>query len=415
MHEYFTKIVEDCQHKLDEVLAFFKGQKGIAPPSYDDKTKSYICQDGFDPDFLIDSIVNGEMGAHEGDALMKEGSLTKRSDGRWMGRFYDNGVQRCVYAKTKEECERKVKEAIKERDKAEDELQVTRKNRLEQWVTIWFNDYIVPNKSASYTRTIRSFLNKHFWDSKIAKKEIGKLTPIDAQRFIASVKSPSVRATVYIIMNTAMRSLKKNRIIKENVFEQIDKPKRGIAKKYIPTDKELLAWLEANKGHWVYHVSRFLATTGLRIGEALGLDRKDIDYTAKLIHVTKAYNSTTRHVQKPKTRASTRDVPLSLATSVIIAEFPSHDQDALLGFVPKFHMVSKVFNDHADRFGFKRLTLHGLRHYFATKCFEAGIPPKVVQGWLGHASYKMTMDTYTHVRDAFETEEAMKLDSLFKV
>ena len=40
---------------------------------------------------------------------------------------------------------------------------------------------------------------------------------------------------------------------------------------------------------------------------------------------------------------------------------------------------------------------HSFRHTFATRCLEAGIPPKIVQGWLGHASIKMTLDLYTHV------------------
>ena len=40
---------------------------------------------------------------------------------------------------------------------------------------------------------------------------------------------------------------------------------------------------------------------------------------------------------------------------------------------------------------------HTFRHTFATRCFEAGIQPKVVQSYLGHATLQMTMDLYTHV------------------
>ena len=44
-------------------------------------------------------------------------------------------------------------------------------------------------------------------------------------------------------------------------------------------------------------------------------------------------------------------------------------------------------------------TGHTFRHTFATRCFEAGIPPKVVQKYLGHATLQMTMDLYTHVTE----------------
>ena len=42
---------------------------------------------------------------------------------------------------------------------------------------------------------------------------------------------------------------------------------------------------------------------------------------------------------------------------------------------------------------------HALRHTFATRCFEAGIDAKVVQGFLGHYSIAITLDLYTHVTD----------------
>ena len=62
--------------------------------------------------------------------------------------------------------------------------------------------------------------------------------------------------------------------------------------------------------------------------------------------------------------------------------------------------LTKSFGDE-----FPVFTGHTLRHTFATRCFEAGVQPKVVQSYLGHASLKMTMDLYTHV-----TEERAAVD-----
>lgn len=56
--------------------------------------------------------------------------------------------------------------------------------------------------------------------------------------------------------------------------------------------------------------------------------------------------------------------------------------------------LTKSFNDE-----FPVFSGHTFRHTFATRCFEAGVQPKVVQSYLGHASLKMTMDLYTHVTD----------------
>ena len=54
---------------------------------------------------------------------------------------------------------------------------------------------------------------------------------------------------------------------------------------------------------------------------------------------------------------------------------------------------------------FQNFSGHRFRHTFATRLFDAGVEPKVVQEYLGHATLKMTMDLYTHV-----TEDRAKTD-----
>ena len=56
---------------------------------------------------------------------------------------------------------------------------------------------------------------------------------------------------------------------------------------------------------------------------------------------------------------------------------------------------------------------HTLRHTFATRCCEAGIPAKVCQKWLGHSTINMTLDVYTHVTKNFEDKNAADLDTYF--
>ena len=55
---------------------------------------------------------------------------------------------------------------------------------------------------------------------------------------------------------------------------------------------------------------------------------------------------------------------------------------------------------------------HCFRHTFATRCFEAGIKPKTVQGYLGHATLQMTMDLYTSVLKEHKMLEMEKLDDI---
>ena len=56
---------------------------------------------------------------------------------------------------------------------------------------------------------------------------------------------------------------------------------------------------------------------------------------------------------------------------------------------------------------------HCFRHTFSTRCFEAGIQPKTVQAYLGHASLQMTMDLYTSVLGEYKSSEMTQLETVF--
>ena len=50
-----------------------------------------------------------------------------------------------------------------------------------------------------------------------------------------------------------------------------------------------------------------------------------------------------------------------------------------------------------EKYNFRKVTVHELRHTFATRCLESGIGMKTVQILLGHADYSTTANIYAHV------------------
>ena len=62
--------------------------------------------------------------------------------------------------------------------------------------------------------------------------------------------------------------------------------------------------------------------------------------------------------------------------------------------------------------GFPRLTLHGLRHTWATLALEQGVHPRVVQERLGHSTIAITLGIYSHVSPTLHDESAALVASL---
>ena len=74
-------------------------------------------------------------------------------------------------------------------------------------------------------------------------------------------------------------------------------------------------------------------------------------------------------------------------------------------------LVTKAFNKMVKETWVPHLTLHGLRHAYATAALKTSIDPKVVSQHLGHASVSTTYDIYAHVIPELETESAKKIEA----
>jgi len=69
------------------------------------------------------------------------------------------------------------------------------------------------------------------------------------------------------------------------------------------------------------------------------------------------------------------------------------------------HLLQTAHRDFPEN-----VTPHTLRHTFATRCFEAGIPLEVISKELGHSDVSVTARTYVHLLPDFQTKEMLKLE-----
>jgi integrase len=199
------------------------------------------------------------------------------------------------------------------------------------------------------------------------------------------------------------------------------------------TEEEVGRLFRASDGHQLHALWVLLATTGLRLGEALGLLWTDIDFATGRLVVNRALQrqpGVGYVFVEPKTARSRRTVYLAPGTITALTEHRRRQVEDQLAAGLEWSNVGLVFASPVGRpidgtwttkwfhralgqAGVPRIRIHDLRHTAATHLLRRGVHPKVVQELLGHSTISLTLDTYSHVAPALHAEVAGHMQALF--
>lgn len=155
---------------------------------------------------------------------------------------------------------------------------------------------------------------------------------------------------------------------------------------------------------------------GLRLEEARHLQVGDIDAARGLVHIHRGKGAKDRYVPLPSSTLTwlrkhwtTHRHPRLLFP----AEGRDHKQSTTAKVPIQTSTVQKAMSKIAAELRFaKRVSLHTLRHSYATHLLEAGVSLKVIQKYLGHSSLQTTM-VYLHLTDTAEVNAREKIEAIF--
>lgn len=168
-----------------------------------------------------------------------------------------------------------------------------------------------------------------------------------------------------------------------------------------------------------------LAGTGIRWSEAEALIVRDIDFTAKRVHITKAIKwdsgASSREVGPPKTKRSRRSVTLPDSVVVTLADLVRDKaKTELLFTMPRGGQLrhrtfwSRYWKPACEAAELDpRPRIHDLRHSHASWLIAAHVPLPVIQARLGHEKITTTVDTYGHLLPESEVAAADAANRVF--
>ena len=159
--------------------------------------------------------------------------------------------------------------------------------------------------------------------------------------------------------------------------------------------------------------------TGMRMGELLALNPKDVDLEKRTISITKSYQRLGKKdvITPPKTPKSKRviTIPEFLAADIkdyMDSLYELQENDRLFP-ITKYYLEHEMQRGIKES-GVKRIRVHDLRHSHASMLIELGFSPLEIANRLGHEKVETTLNTYAHLYPNKQTKLAERLDSEYK-
>lgn len=363
--------------------------------------------------------------------------ITQRKDGLYQGRYKDRfGKYKTIYNKKLGDLRKELAIAVADNQlytSVRDEIKLD--DWFKRWVDVYKKKSVRPNTLREYTHIYNKNISPFF-----GNRNINSIVKSDIQQLIDKIADDNYKYErqnkIKVILNDMF-----SRAIEDDLM--IRNPTKGVKlradkefKAFALTVEQQIEFLEASKGTFYDNLYNVAVNTGLRPGELFALTLDDIHFDEGYIDVNKTLvyqkylddECKTFHIEPPKTKQSYRQVPINSEClkylekqfelkDIVKHKRPKEQNNYLFVTSCNTPLNSQIYADSIKTI-VKQINLtrsfddefpifsgHTLRHTFATRCFEAGVQPKVVQSYLGHATLKMTMDLYTHV-----TEERAAVD-----
>ena len=360
-----------------------------------------------------------------------EGSVDQRPDGLWRGSvslgFDEHGRRRrkYVYAKTKADLLERLNAIAPgpQSASAYDAQRTTVKDHLERWLAS--KARIRPSTRRLYEMVIRIHITP-----ALGKLPLGGLMrPGVVDGFLARLRHGDVGdrtiEVCMLVLKASLRRAVRRRQLPFNPVDDVETPRASKRTMRTWSDAQARAFLEAAKTDR-YHALYVLAlTTGMRESELLGLERSGVDLEHGFISVagTKTPGSRRRinisaiardALRSHFARIDKEDLETELAFPSNAGTRVNPSNLVLRSFDPTIVRANEELTKARGALRVPRIRFQDLRHTCATLLLERGVHPKLVAEMLGHASVKMTLDTYSHVTPTMHQAAADQFDLILQ-
>ncbi len=360
--------------------------------------------------------------------------MPKRKDNLYETTYYFKGKQYHFYGKT-------AAIAKKKRDDFK-ELQETcplsiEKYTFAEWVMAW----VEAQKNTLSPQTYKSYsylLQKHIGRAAIGQLLLMDLSPTTFRNYYVILVDEGLSARtiryLHTITKKALNQAVEDGALKVNPLQNVSPPKGQRKAAEALTEEQIKLLLSSIDNEPFRRIVEFALATGLRRGEIIGLSWRNVSIDTGTVTVNQSViRKDGRDVISTnlKTKSSRRTITIDKKTIIMLQQQHAYcdrlrlkagrsfDKDHLNlvfpdenGQIIHQNTLSKMARHAFDKIDLPHFRFHSLRHTHATILVKAGIHFKIIQHRLGHSSFNVTMDTYSHITPEMDKQAIQVLEKI---
>jgi integrase len=360
-----------------------------------------------------------------------EGTIRKRSDGRWEARIVEeDGTRRSFYGKTRQEVARLLAAGIRDRDAGL--TAYTDRQTVEQFLQSWLErtqHTLKPSTAMRYAQDIRVHLAPTLGHVMLTKLTAQQVQGVYARKLSDGLAVSTVR-NFHAVLRTALDDAVRLGLVQRSVATMTTPPSIRRGEMATLDEAQVRKLLAVVAGDRLEALLVMALATGMRRGELMTLKWADIDLDNASLQVRRTIQRTPRGwiAGEPKSRYSRRRIaiPQTLAAALRRHRIRQSEERLKLGEawldedlvfttpigsrLPRSVFEHSWFHPLLQKAALPRMRFHDLRHTAATLLLARGINPKVVSEMLGHSSIAITLSLYGHVTPHMQQQAADTMD-----
>ena len=276
---------------------------------------------------------------------------------------------------------------------------------LAHWLEYWMDSIVRPNRAETTVYAYQKIIDNHI-DPALGTVPLKRLTPKMVQEYYTETQranglSSNTMRRHHDLLSSALRSAVRQDVIPASPMERVEPPRVRTTESYFYNNQELKLLYQKIEGNILELAVKLAGSLGLRREELCGLKWEHISFQRRVICIREARTAfgATIIQKETKNRASVRTLYLPEDIFRLLNQERARQNALFRGREEPGHVVldhkelpyspnalSLAFTRFVRKNDLPRVTLHGLRHSFATIASFQGVSLFDIGKALGHST-----------------------------